>query len=101
MKTTNFNAHDFYSITMASVYQLIDQKRLNSVNEIEEYLLEEAQFYVDEAPNQVLLEVLPDNLTEINEQFGEVTTKKGLAWCSLVLWMEEMEMIQDAIKYYS
>lgn len=101
MKTTNFKAHDFYSETMASVYELIDQKRLTSVNEVDDYLLKEAQFYVDESPDQVLLEVLPDDLRELNEEFGEITSKKGLAWCSLILWMQQNQMLHDALKHFS
>ena len=101
MKTTNFNAHDFYSVTMASVYQLIDQGDLSSVNEVDDYLLSEAQFYVDNATDQVLIEVLPDDLRQLNAEFGEINSKKGLAWCSLILWMQQNEMSHDALKHFA
>lgn len=96
-----FNAHDFYSETMHSVYQLIDDGELLSVNEVDDYLLEEAQFYVKKAPDEVIIETLPDDLRQLNEEFGEITSKKGLAWCSLILWMQNNNMVHDALKHFS
>lgn len=101
MKPSYFNAHQFYSETMASVYQLIDQGDLLSVNEVDDYLLSEAEFYVEKATEQVITETLPDDLRELNEEFGEITSKKGLAWCSLVLWMQNNQMVNDALKHFS
>lgn len=101
METTIFNLHEFYSETMASVYQLIDQGELSSVNEVDDYLLSEAQFYVEKATDEVIIETLPDDLRELNDEFGEITSKKGLAWCSLILWMQQNQMSNDALKHFA
>ena len=99
MKTT-FNNSDFYKFTMDSVYQMIDQNQFTLSDQVENYLNDEANFYAKKATDEVLIQILPNNLTEINEVYGFIETKEDLAFCALNLWMNENEMYKDARDYF-
>lgn len=99
MKTT-FNNSDFYNFTMSGVRQKIDQGDFSTLNQVEDYLNDEAQFYAKKATDEVLIQILPNNLTEINEVYGFIETKEDLAFCALNLWMNENEMYKDARDYF-
>jgi len=99
MKTT-FEPVSFYKLTMSGVRQKIDQGDFSTLDQVEDYLNDEAQFYAKLATDQVLIEVLPNDLTEINKVYGTIDTKQDLAFCALNLWMDLNDMFKDAREYY-
>lgn len=99
MKTT-FESLTFYNVTMSGVKQSIDQGDLKTLDQVEDYLNDEALFYAKKATDQVLLQVLPNDLTEMNNVYGTISTKEDLAFCALNLWMDLNDMFKDAKEYF-
>lgn len=99
MKTT-FNNSEFYTMTMNSIYQMIEQNEFTISDQIETYLNDEALFYAKKATDEVLFQILPNDLTELNKVYGTINTKEDLAFCSLNLWMDQNKMYKDAKDYF-
>jgi len=82
-----FNYDKFFFQTLAGVRQLIIQGKLKDTEDIEDYINDEARFYVNKCTNEVITQCMTDDLTNLWKEYDPPTDKNTLAYILILEYM--------------
>lgn len=91
-----FNYDTFFFKTLAGVRQSIISGKLTDTDMIEDYINDEARYFVEHCPSQVIEQCMTDDLTILWQKYGTPYDKKTLAYMCITEYMKSDDLYELA-----
>ena len=91
-----FNYDTFFFKTLAGVRQSIISGKLTDTEMIEDYINDQARYFVEHCPSQVIEQCMTDDLTSLWQKYGAPEDKKTLAYMCITEYMKSDDLYELA-----
>jgi len=93
-----FNYDKFFFQTLAGVRAEIIKGNLKDEEDIEDYINDQARYYVNVSTNEVIAQCITDDLPALWQKYGAPEDKKTLAYMVITEYMKGDELYELAKK---